>query len=267
MAMTSTKTAKSVRCRILVISSCTGIKSVHHEEQLTLDDFRDAGQLRRRENSLAQWKTKACELYAGNHHRYMLQGVKTLRRAYGRAAVDLRIISAGYGLLREDELIVPYDVTFEQMTADQAKAWGLQLGLPHAVRKAIRGYPLVVFLLGERYVRVVDPPIEPALQRLVFLVKPDLARALCRPGVTAVPLSVKESKRFRASTIALKGRVFALFARGLVAQGKTLWQAVLKDNTPSAFLRAVNVALAAEDEETSMRYEDLRSRDRLSRAL
>jgi len=246
---------------MLVITSCTGTKSVHHDAHLTLDDFQDPEQLRRRQNSLVQWKTKACELYAGNHHRYTLQGVETLRRVYGRAAVDLRIISAGYGLLGENDLIVPYDVTFEQMTAHQSKAWGLRLGLPQAVRKAIRGYPLVVFLLGERYLRVIDPPIDRASQRLVFLVKPDLARMFRRPGVTTIPLSVEESKKFRASTIALKGRMFDLFARGLAAQRGRLWPALLDDSTPVAFLRAVNIGLAEEEEEIQKRYGGLPSRD------
>jgi hypothetical protein len=39
--------------------------------------------------------------------------------------------------------------------------WARCLNIPQAVRDAIRGWPLVGFLLGERYLSAIEPPMKP----------------------------------------------------------------------------------------------------------
>jgi len=39
--------------------------------------------------------------------------------------------------------------------------WARSLNIPQAVRDAIRGWPLVGFLLGERYLSAIEPPMKP----------------------------------------------------------------------------------------------------------
>jgi hypothetical protein len=44
-----------------------------------------------------------------------MEGVQLLRQSLGREAVDVVILSAGYGVIPEDKTIVPYEVTFNTM--------------------------------------------------------------------------------------------------------------------------------------------------------
>lgn len=43
--------------------------------------------------------------------------------------------------------------------------------------------------------------------------------------------------------VALKGRVFDLFSRGLAAGDEAMWNAVLADDTPASFVRAVDLGV------------------------
>jgi len=226
--------------RILVISSCTHKKAVVCDQPLTLHDFRDPLRLSRREMELGRLRKPASEMYTGEQHIHLMEGVRRLRRRYGFDVVTVRIISAGYGLIAEDRPIVPYDVGFKEMTRPEARAWARHLGVPRGVRDAIAGFKLVFFLLGDRYLDVIDPPPMPVTgQRLVFLTKPAKERVLRGPGITVVPAGRRQVTAYGAGLIALKGRMFDLFARTLVREGLSCWEAVYGDDSAASFLRAL----------------------------
>jgi hypothetical protein len=90
-------------------------------------------------------------MYIGGQHLALMSGVRLLRGTFGPEAVEVRILSAGYGLVKEPQPIAPYDVTFNAMKKSEIAGWARCLNIPQAVRDAIRGWPLVGFLLGERY--------------------------------------------------------------------------------------------------------------------
>lgn len=226
--------------RLLVITSCTGEKAVDHDRRLTLADFRHPSRLRERELELERWRTPAGQLYTGQQHVQLMSGVRRLRERYGPDAVTVQIVSAGYGLVAEDRLLAPYEATFNGMGRSEARAWARHLGIARDVRQALPGFPLVIFLLGSIYLSAVEPPVTPvAGQRVLFLAKPDEADRLARPGVTVVPAGKAEATRYGAGLIALKGRMFDLFARGLVREGQPLWDSVRRDDSPASFLRAL----------------------------
>jgi hypothetical protein len=86
------------------------------------------------------------------------------------------------------------------------------------------------------------PPVVPDEgSRVIYLAKPALATRLGSPGVTVVPVDLHDARRCHAGYVALKGRLFEYFARGLVAQGISLWQEVLKDPSPKAFRVALEL--------------------------
>jgi len=158
--------------RLLVISSCTGAKAVNFPA-LTIADFADSDRLAQREHELASVRRPAGAMYTGWQHVYLMRGVETLRRAFGYDFVDLRILSAGYGLIREDRVICPYDLTFNDMGKPQARTWARRLGVASGVRAALEDVELAIFLLGSRYLDAIGPPIAARdRQRLVFLAKP-----------------------------------------------------------------------------------------------
>jgi hypothetical protein len=224
--------------RLLVISSCTGDKAEKTPRELKLEDFADADRLARREHELASFRRPASVMYTGKQHKYLMLGVDKLRQIYGNNFLDLRIVSAGYGLIEENRVICPYDVTFSKMGKPQRRTWGRRLGLPGAVRAALDDYDVVIFLLGSDYLDAIDPPIAAREgQRLVFLAKPSESSRLAGTGVVTVPAGQSET-RYGAGYLALKGKMFERFAEALAGRCELL-EAIKADRSPSTFLNAL----------------------------
>jgi len=200
---------------LLVISSCTGCKRWDPPNALRQEDFRDPSLLRRRTAELHSFSCPAGQMYTGQQHTNVMEGIVTLRSA--GVACDLAIVSAGYGLIDEDRPIVPYDVTFHGMSRRAICDWAGFLGIPDAVRSTVRRYPLVIFLLGKDYLIAIDPPIPVAQgQRLIYFaapgeVRPDVA------GTVVVEAGKPQCKQYGAGYVALKGVMFAALARTLAA--------------------------------------------------
>lgn len=232
--------------RLLVISSCTADKAVSRRDGLTLRHFQNLSERRGREEALKPFARPAAALYTGMQHRHLMRGIDRLRRRYGRETVELKIISAGYGLVDENRLLVPYEATFEEMSRTEARAWARALGIAAAVRESLTGRTLVVVLLGARYLEAIEPPLRPeTAQRIVFLARADMRERLDAPGVTVVPVGKVEAARYHAGHVALKGRMFDLFAAGLAAE-PSLWRAVHEDRSGRAFIRTVERGAAVQ---------------------
>ena len=109
----------------------------------------------------------------------MKEGVEALRARHGPDIADWYIISAGYGLLDEAEIIVPYNVTFKNvatgknLTKDELLDRYTHLQIHEDVETLISRYDLVFFLLGQEYVR--------ALQQLPFEVPDKVTQIFLAP--------------------------------------------------------------------------------------
>jgi hypothetical protein len=222
---------------LLVVGSCTGDKDIRDcPYSLTEADFDDPATLCRREAELSRWALPAVRLYTGWQHRYMMMGVNAFRQRFSSAACALKIISAGYGLVDEDRNLVPYEATFQQQRPRWINERAQRLGIPQAVRQVIRDYEAVIFLLGKEYLLSTHPPVVPrATQRFIFLA-PN-ANLPFHPNATVVPAGLEET-RFGAGLVALKGKMFELFAHGLCDRPEA-WNEVLSDPTAQTFLRLV----------------------------
>ena len=236
-AFPSPYASEMTSAQLLVISSCTGDKALK-VPALTLDDFADSDRLAQREHELASVRRPAGAMYTGKQHVYLMCGVRRLRQAFGHDFVDLRILSAGYGLISEDRPICPYDLTFNDMGKPQARAWARHLGVPSDVRAALGEVEVAIFLLGSKYLDAIDPPIAARDgQRLVFLAKPSESSRLARAGVVIVPAGSSATK-YGAGLIALKGKMFELFALALARRPELLGE-IKADPSPATFLNAL----------------------------
>ena len=142
--------------RILVITSCTGEKCFRNRKnQLVLNDFQDPKRLKSREKSLSRFVCQAKDLYTGVQHLRLLEGIQLLRQSYGDKVVDVKILSAGYGLIDESRKIYPYEVSFNGMKTSEIDNWSEALAIHDSVETAIRDYDLVFFLLGDNYIRSI----------------------------------------------------------------------------------------------------------------
>jgi hypothetical protein len=216
--------------RLLVIGSCTGEKDIGGcHDILTEADFDDPGLLSRRETELAMYALPAGKLYTGKQHLYTMNGIRRLRSTFGAPGCSLKVISAGYGLVDEEQPIAPYNATFQSKRPRWILDRAQRLGIPEAVRTAIRGFDCVIFLLGKEYLMSLSLPI-PSLpgQRLVFFTS---NTQLSFDAASIIVPAGRAETRFGAGILALKGKLFEHFAGGLCRHPEK-WCEVCSDETP-----------------------------------
>lgn len=196
--------------RILVLTSCTGVKAVTHPRPLTQRDFRQGpAHVAERERQLAELLRPAEELYTGQQHARLMRGTHALRK---RAAVEVFILSAGYGIVSGRQPLAPYECTFTGMSATALRRWAETLGVPQRVRSLLaEPYDLRLVLLGDTYLKAcgLGPDLRLA-GPTVFLCGTAAARQLpVAPGLRAVPLAPADAARFHCGLVGLKGEVAA----------------------------------------------------------
>lgn len=142
------------------------------QHMLLEEDFAEPGRLAEREQQLAAYFAAAADMYAGDHHLELMKGIRLLRKTFGEEAIDLKIISAGYGLIDEQTLIVPYDVTFAGLDGATIDGRAAAKGIHRAVEEAVGRYDLVICLLGQEYLRSIRLPVQydPRKTQFVFMV-------------------------------------------------------------------------------------------------
>jgi hypothetical protein len=219
---------------ILVITSCTGDKAAVGHPGLQLSDFQDPERLKRGEERLRDLMLPAGLMYTGQQHVRAMAAVKLLREILGADAVKICIVSAGYGVLDEDQLIAPYDVTFSGMPRSEARRWARQIGAADGIRARLPGHNLVIVLLGSSYLEAVDPPLPVADgQRIIYFAKEAERRRLTRTAAVLVLAGARESTRYRMGLIGLKGRMLELFAQAVAREGQPVVDEVCADGMGS----------------------------------
>lgn len=214
--------------KTLIITSCTGEKKFKPESHLLLDDFQDSNNLNIKEKQLKEYIVTAGEMYTGMQHLRLMEGVKILRDKYGLNVVDVNIVSAGYGLIPENRKIAPYEVTFNTMSSKEIKTWSRTLRINESVSTAIQGYDLILFLLGDKYLRALELPIQTTEdQRLIFFASGTSRKLIPnKPNYFIYEVGQKDAKSFSYGLVALKGYLFKLLAQELVLQGTGLFRQI-----------------------------------------
>ncbi|MEA5536671.1 tRNA-guanine transglycosylase DpdA [Crocosphaera sp. XPORK-15E] len=217
--------------RILVVTNCTGEKRFKQGNQLTLSDFKDSSLLMSRSKQLNEFACSAGEMYTGVQHLRLMEGVNLLRQAGGIngnervLTVDVAIISAGYGLINEHKMIVPYEVTFNTMKGQEVDEWAHFLGIHDAFEQLISDYNLIFILLGENYLRALNLPVKTnSNQTFIFLASwGSSAYIKVNLGKTFVfPLSNAEAKYYGYGLVGLKGFLFKQFAQLVHRDGQLI---------------------------------------------
>ena len=134
---------------ILVINSCGKKKSIKHEEQPTCKDLETKDQRERVKEKFSSLLTEAGELYTGGQAVAIKKAVNVLS---SKAEVDYYIISAGFGLVSENELLPPYECSFSGLSKKAIKERAEKLAIPESIRYlSKKTYDLVYLSLGEDY--------------------------------------------------------------------------------------------------------------------
>ncbi len=198
--------------RLLVISSCTGLKSVDHPRRLTRADFqRGPEHLARRHRRLAAALTTAESLYRGQHHVRLMRGVEAFRRrAAPEGTLRLLILSAGYGLVPSDQELAPYECTFQGMKASQLQRWSRRLRVPEDFRAALsQTYDLGIVALSADYLKACElaPDIRPGGPTLLLCGGGQAAKTPKLTNLRPIVLANSDARRFACGQVALKGEI------------------------------------------------------------
>lgn len=222
--------------RILIITSCTGEKSVSSKRALTLQDFSQGRQhVARREKELKDLLCPAESLYTGQQHVRLMRGVQAFRESRlssnGDDVLDLQILSAGYGIVSGETRLAPYEATFQGMPKGELREWARELGVPAAFRKTVAApYDLGLILLGDDYLSTceLDGSVEFGGPTLLFCGGSTRKRLPELVNVRPVVLSNPEAKRFSCGLVALKGELASRLLSRLATDAKftsELWKA------------------------------------------
>lgn len=144
----------------LVITPCSAKKRGDVPEPARAADLAEPEQRRLAEARLAAFARPAIEMYTGTHHRLVVAGVRAVWERWGHQLLDLTILSGGYGLLSADQVILPYDVTFDQFEAAEFAAWVARLEIPRQTAELVQQYDLVFYLLSGRYLAALNLPLD-----------------------------------------------------------------------------------------------------------
>ena len=188
-----------------IITSCTGEKKFHPENQLLLTDFQTG---RFAKSELEGFELPAGEMYTGLQHQRLMDGVHRYRESGNE--VDLSIVSAGYGLIEEGQVIQPYEATFTGMSKKDLRDWGAQLGLPKTLKARLEEpADLQLVLLGDNYLDACGLDSTLDLQTPTFFLCGAAAQKKLPKVKNATPVVLvnKDAKRFSCGLVGLKGEV------------------------------------------------------------
>lgn len=220
--------------KTLIITSCTGEKKFKPENELIQQDFESEETLAKREQELKEYQLNACDIYTGMQHLRLMEGIELLRENFGNEIVKLSIISAGYGLVNEKKKIVPYEVTFNNMGSKEIIEWSDHLKISESLSNEITKYDLIIFLLGDKYIRSLQLPIKGVNenQKLVFLASKTSKKFI--PDTNPyyfLEVGQNDAKEFSYGLVGLKGYLFKLLSKEIVSKGKELLNEIYDDPT------------------------------------
>ncbi len=240
----STEERKTPPGRILIVTSCTKDKaipdSVSPQQQLQPKQLWDEGTDNRVDRDfgrLEQYRIAAGKLYQGRQHLQLMQGVNVLRQAFGHTVVDVKIISAGFGLVDEEQLLPPYNATFADQSSAKILPIAQRLGIPQAMNQLVQEqYDCAFFLLGENYLLSIGLPFPytPSFPCL-FLSGPSSHKRIPRRApYRFVRVGQDDSIAFSYNLVGLKGQLFKLFAHQIIDPDPRTLPTVLHCSTSQA---------------------------------
>lgn len=208
-------------------------------------DDKDDDRASRDFGTLEDYRVSAGQLYRGRQHLLLMRGVKLLRQSFGHDAVDVKIISAGFGLVSEEQPLPPYNATFAGLPSSKILTISRRLRIPERMGELMRGtYACAFFLLGDRYLLSVGLPFTQAPDfPCLFLAGPSSHKRVPRRApYRFIRVGQDDSIAFSYNLVGLKGQLFKLFAEQVVAPMPQTPPAVLrnditKDERLADFLR------------------------------
>lgn len=208
--------------RTLVITSCSAEKRGEVPEPARAEELADPIRRRRAEARLAPFATTAVQMYTGAHHRLVMEGVQAVWDRWGQQALDVAILSGGYGLLRAGKIIIPYDVTFDQFDEAELLDWLTHLRIREKASALVGEYDLVFLLLSGRYLSALELPlgVPDSVQQIVLTGQGSLALVPSAPNLHPfVAAEGEAARRWHVKAPYVRGFLFRRLCGQIVHHG------------------------------------------------
>jgi hypothetical protein len=208
--------------RTLVITPCSARKYGDVPDPARREDLIDPERRQQAEARLAAFARPAVEMYTGAHHRLVMDGVRVVWERWGRQVLDVAVLSGGYGLLRAEEVIIPYDASLAELDEAGLVEWAAHLRVTERAAALVREYDLAFYLLSGRYLAVLGLPLDvpAAVQQIVLTGQEELA--LVPPAPNLHPLLAAEgaaARRWHVKAPHVRGFLFGRLCRQVVQHG------------------------------------------------
>ncbi len=202
---------QSPNLRLIVVSACTARKAngdLDKDSQLTAEDLDDPARRKKGEARLVDYRLPSAHMYVGNGHTFVRQAIQSLRE-HGYS-VSHFILSAGYGLLGEADIIVPYNVTFSGAPKTWIRERGRRLRLKERFIAVAKGYDRAILILGREYLEAIGLPLPvDALPPTLAYVAPSLLNRVGY-GIETIPVGQIERSQIGAYSSSAKEKRFQL---------------------------------------------------------
>lgn len=137
--------------RVLVVGSCGKRKFLDDLEQPSCHDIDGEKDINYWKQRFSTKHASARDMYTGHQHKELVKAVDLLRSIPG-IEVQLIIISAGFGMLQEEDLIPPYDCSFSTMRIAQVLERAKMLQIREEFINLLENdFDLIYLALGKRY--------------------------------------------------------------------------------------------------------------------
>ena len=201
---------------VVVVTPCSARKFYQPADAPGFRDLTNAGPRRAALARLSHLALPAREMYTGQHHRAVLRAVDRLRHTWPLMRVDLVIISAGYGVLSERDMIIPYDATFAGLGSGVARERAQQLGIRSGLETVLAQHEVGVILLSEAYLSIIDPPLRRAQSEMYFA---SPVVSVAGPAVVHVSAGRDEARRLRIAPRMVRAALFERFVEAATTRG------------------------------------------------
>ena len=203
--------------RILIIDQCSGTKSHPEDYPVVNQEETKSEDPESLLESLGIEGIRAKDLYDGKQQRRITEAVHTLTRK--GHDVERVFISAGFGLVNENQRLPPYEATFNSMSQAEIAERKDRFRLTQRLRELIDAgdFDIVFLALGGKYYDTIEldtllssTPVETT----VVLFNQENLEGKYEQAIS-VPARTEEGKQFGSTVVGLKGTYLKNFAATL----------------------------------------------------
>jgi hypothetical protein len=200
--------------RVLIVGSCGKRKlhnSINQPKCCDIDSRHGIDHWRQQFSGLS---VLARDLYTGPQSTELIKAVDLLR-TISNIEVQIVIISAGFGILQENDLVPPYDCSFESMKIGEIRKRSEELNLQSSFTKLMHeNFDLVYLALGKRYLDALGKDILSTIQTPTIVFHQQESKHLIRIPCSAEIVKVFSKHGHKMhGVVGFKGDLLRILAR------------------------------------------------------